>query len=93
MPDSRSAQPGLQPGTPSLALAPLDAGPAIATNPAVLPLQPTPGAALSECELPDQNVGGADRLVAVIADILFFCNDSHVVSLIPVGPRSRSPRP
>src|SRR5207249_3036895 len=42
-----SAQPGLQPGTPSLALAPLDAGPAIATNPAVLPLQPTPGAALS----------------------------------------------
>src|SRR5207248_5007067 len=50
-----------------------------------------PGASLSECELPDQDVGIADRLVAVIADILFFRDDSHVVSLIPVGPRSRPP--
>ena len=50
-----------------------------------------PGAALSECELADQNIGVADRLVAVIADILFFRDDSHVVSLFPVGPRSRPP--
>src|SRR5437660_12905863 len=50
------------------------------------------GGSLSECELPAQDVGIADRLVAVIADILFFRDDSHVVSLfIPVGPRSRPP--
>src|SRR5207302_2090769 len=45
------------------------------------------GASLSECELADQDVGAGDRLVAVIADILFFRDDSHVVSLILVRPR------
>jgi hypothetical protein len=48
-----------------------------------------PGASLSECELADQDVGIADRLAAVIADILLLRDDSHVVSLILVSPRLR----
>jgi len=48
-----------------------------------------PGASLSECELADQNVGVTDHLVAVIADILLFRDDSHVVSLVLVSPRLR----
>ena len=51
----------------------------------------SPGASLSQCELADQDVGIGDRLVAVIADVLFLRDDSHVVSLIFVGPRLPCP--
>jgi hypothetical protein len=50
--------------------------------------QPT-GASLSECELADQDVRVPDRLAAVIADILLFRDDSHVVSFVLVRSRLR----